>query len=65
MVKGNKMPKAYSGNVSGKVGNRAKPPAGGNSPTIPSKGNSGNRFFKGENAGKSHQNLGKTASVKY
>jgi hypothetical protein len=59
------MPKEYSGHVVGKVGNRAVPPQGGNSPTIPTKGNSGNRFAKGEIASKSHQNLGKSKSMKY
>ena len=47
------MPKEYSGHVVGKVGNRAVPPQGGNSTTIPTKGNGGNRFAKGEVAGKS------------
>ena len=56
------MPKMYSGNVVGKVGNRAVPPAGGN--TVPPKP-AGNRFAKGENAGNSHQNLDKSKSMKY
>ncbi len=30
------MPKSYAGHVIGKVGNRAVPPKGGNSPTVPS-----------------------------
>lgn len=46
------MPKSYAGHVVGKVGNRAVPPKGGNSPTVPSKP-PGNRFAKGEIYGNS------------
>ena len=46
------MPKEYAGNVHGKVGNKAVPSKGGNSPTVPSPG-SGNRFAKGEIVGNS------------
>ena len=46
------MPKEYAGHVVGKVGNKAVPPQGGNSPTVPSPG-SGNRFAKGEIVGNS------------
>tara|TARA_R100000655_G_scaffold54038_1_gene92034 strand:- start:1407 stop:1583 length:177 start_codon:yes stop_codon:yes gene_type:complete len=58
------MPKEYSGHVVGKVGNRAVPPAGGNKPAIPPKP-AGNRFAKEKIAGKSHQNLDKSKSIKY
>lgn len=46
------MPKAYTGHVVGKVGNKAVPPEGGNSATIPPMP-PGNRFAKGEIFGNS------------
>ncbi len=46
------MAKDYTGHVVGKVGNKAVPPAGGNSPTIPPMP-SGNRFAKGKIYGNS------------
>ena len=46
------MPKKYSGHVVGKVGNRAVPPEGGNTPVIPPMPPS-NRFAKGEIFGNS------------
>ena len=46
------MAKDYTGHVVGKVGNKAVPPAGGNSATIPPMP-PGNRFAKGKIYGNS------------